>query len=208
VVQAALETGCVDLGDAERRLVAESALEHWRDTLRATLEGYHREHPLQPGMSKAATGLEPILVDALLARWPEFAAEGELLRLASFHPTLKGEEDAALGKMEALFRDAGLAVPAVAEVLKASGVDANRSRTLLQTLLRDRKLVRVGTDLIFHASALEQLRALLAARKAQRFSVGEFKDWTGVSRKYAIPLLEYLDRERVTRREGDQRVVL
>ncbi|MBS1832045.1 MAG: SelB C-terminal domain-containing protein, partial [Acidobacteria bacterium] len=50
--------------------------------------------------------------------------------------------------------------------------------------------------------------ARLASRKGQKFSVPEFKDWTGVSRKYAIPLLELLDRERITRREGDGRVVL
>jgi selenocysteine-specific elongation factor len=55
---------------------------------------------------------------------------------------------------------------------------------------------------------LGTLRALLAQRKGSRFSVPEFKDWTGVSRKYAIPLLEFLDRERVTRREGDERVVV
>ena len=52
------------------------------------------------------------------------------------------------------------------------------------------------------------MRELLAARKGQRFGVAEFKEWTGVSRKYAIPLLEFLDREQVTRREGDERVVL
>ncbi|MBY0375703.1 MAG: SelB C-terminal domain-containing protein [Bryobacteraceae bacterium] len=74
-------------------------------------------------------------------------------------------------------------------------------------MLRERKLVRVNLELVFHAAALAQLRALLAARKGARFSVAEFKDWTGVSRKYAIPLLEFLDRERVTRREGDARVV-
>ena len=49
---------------------------------------------------------------------------------------------------------------------------------------------------------------MLAARKAERFSVGAFKEWTGISRKYAIPLLEFLDRERITRREGDVRLVL
>jgi selenocysteine-specific elongation factor len=52
------------------------------------------------------------------------------------------------------------------------------------------------------------LRQLLTARRGQRFSVPEFKEWTGISRKYAIPLLEFLDREKVTRREGDGRVVL
>jgi len=107
-----------------------------------------------------------------------------------------------------LFRAGGLAVPATSEVLAKSGVDLARARTLLQILLRNRKLVRAGDDLIFHASALDQLRALLAARKGSRFLVADFKEWTGVSRKYAIPLLELLDREHVTRREGDSRIVL
>jgi selenocysteine-specific elongation factor len=52
------------------------------------------------------------------------------------------------------------------------------------------------------------LRATLAAKQGQRFAVPAFKDWTGVSRKYAIPLLEYLDREHVTQRDGEERIVL
>jgi selenocysteine-specific elongation factor len=75
-------------------------------------------------------------------------------------------------------------------------------------LLRDRRLVRVSDELVFHASAIQSLRDLLHEKKGRRFAVPEFKDWTGISRKYAIPLLEYLDRERITRRDGDARVVL
>jgi selenocysteine-specific elongation factor len=58
--------------------------------------------------------------------------------------------------------------------------------------------------------ALQQLKELLRRRKAQsnRINVAVFKEITGLSRKYAIPLLEYLDRERVTRREGDERIIL
>jgi selenocysteine-specific elongation factor len=60
---------------------------------------------------------------------------------------------------------------------------------------------------VFHISAVDALKSLLSQHKGQRFSVGEFKEWTGISRKYAIPLLEWLDRERLTRRDGDQRIV-
>jgi selenocysteine-specific elongation factor len=94
------------------------------------------------------------------------------------------------------------------EVLAKSGVEPARARSLLQILLRSRKLVKIGDDLVFHYTALATLKQLLAPRQGARFSVPQFKDWTGISRKYAIPLLEYLDRERVTRREGDTRVVL
>jgi len=68
--------------------------------------------------------------------------------------------------------------------------------------------VRVSDELVFHQTAIVRLRDMLAARKSERFNVGAFKEWTGISRKYAIPLLEFLDRERVTRRDGDERVVL
>jgi len=72
-------------------------------------------------------------------------------------------------------------------------------------------LVRVTHELIFHRDALAQLRERLASykkTKGDRISVPVFKDLTGVTRKYAIPLLEYLDRERVTRRAADERVIL
>ena len=110
--------------------------------------------------------------------------------------------------IESAFRAAGLAVPSTQEVLGKSGIEPNRARGILQLLLRDKRLVRVSDELVFHSSALQSLRQSLAPRKGQKFAVPEFKDWTGVSRKYAIPLLEFLDRERVTRRDGDTRIVL
>jgi selenocysteine-specific elongation factor len=79
---------------------------------------------------------------------------------------------------------------------------------LLLLMIKDGRLVRVSPELIFHRDAIEGLKRRLAEKKGQRFGVPEFKEWTGISRKYAIPLLEFLDRERVTRREGNQRVVL
>jgi selenocysteine-specific elongation factor len=81
----------------------------------------------------------------------------------------------------------------------------------LQLLLRDKALVRISPDLIFHRDSLADLRPKLSAykkAKGERISVPAFKDLTGITRKYAIPLLEYLDRERVTRRQGDERVIL
>jgi selenocysteine-specific elongation factor len=121
---------------------------------------------------------------------------------------LKQDEEQAQAAIERAFEQAGLAVPALPEVLARSGVEAARARTLLQILLREKRLVRVSEELVFHRSAMDRLRQLLSAHKGERFAVPAFKEWTGITRKYAIPLLEYLDRERVTRREGDQRVVL
>jgi selenocysteine-specific elongation factor len=192
------------------RAWAEQKLARFRDILKE----FHRKNPLLPGLAKEELRSRELgdapafLFDALLALTKDIAVEGEVVRLASHRLTLKQDEEEAVARIEKLFREAGLAVPSTSDVLAKSGVEAARARSLLQVLLRDRKLMRVGEDLVFHATALQSLRQMLAARKGQRFSVAEFKDWTGVSRKYAIPLLELLDRERITRREGDARVVL
>ncbi len=181
--------------------------------IEALLQDFHRRHPLQPGWNKEEVRLRlmptapPTIFEALLARTKAIAADGELLRLASHQRILQADESAALAKIEELFAAAGLAVPATNEVLVQAGIDPTRAKTLLQTLLRERKLVRVNADLVYHAQALTSLYALLKTKRGAAFSVGEFKDWTGVSRKYAIPLLEFLDRQRLTRREGERRIV-
>src|SRR5206468_11437030 len=125
------------------------------------------------------------LLDALLADTQDIKVEGDTVRLASHRLALRQEEETAAAKMESLFREAGLAVPSLAEVLAKAGLDAARARALLQILLREGKLIRVSEDLFYHGSAIERLRALLAGRKGRRFTVAEFKEWTGVSRKYA-----------------------
>jgi selenocysteine-specific elongation factor len=195
-------------------IIPRARMDELAAALRAELERFHAAEPLKPGAPKEALraalfgGAPAFLLDAVLQRDAGVTAEGELVRLASHRVVLKREEDAALMKMETLFHDAGLAVPATADVLAASGLAQQKARQVLDVLLRERRLVRVSAELVFHSEALGKLRALLAARKGQRFSVPEFKEWTGISRKYAIPLLEYLDRQQVTRRAGDGRVVL
>jgi len=184
------------------------------EALHEHVKQFHRQNPLLAGVSKEELrskylpGAPPWLMDALLLRSKTLTAEGEALRLTSHKVALKQDEEEATAKIDNAFRVGGLATPAVQEVLAKSGVDPNRARTLLQLMLRDQRLVRVSDELVFHASAMQSLRALLAQKKGRRFSVPEFKDWTGVSRKYAIPLLEYLDRERITRRDGDARIAL
>jgi selenocysteine-specific elongation factor len=185
-----------------------------RDRLVQTVRDFHRANQLQPGMPRqdlrgaVLPDSPPFLLDALLGAANEIAVEGEIARLRTHRIALKADEEQARAAIEFAFETAGLAVPAVFEVLAQSGVENARARTLLQQLLREQRLVRVGADLVFHQSAIAHLRQLLAARKGERFNVGAFKEWTGISRKYAIPLLEFLDRERITRRDGDDRVAL
>ena len=185
-----------------------------RDRLVKTVREFHGANPLLPGIAKEdlrareLPGAPPFLLDALLAEAKAIVAEGDMVRVRTHAVALKEDEEQARAAIERAFEQTGLATPALSEVLAKSGVEAARARSLLAILLREKRLVRIGDDLVFHQSALEKLRALLAARRPARFNVGEFKEWTGISRKYAIPLLEFLDRERITRREGVGRLIL
>jgi selenocysteine-specific elongation factor len=184
------------------------------EEMHLTLKQFHRRNPLLAGLSKEELrgkqlpGAPQGMLDALLALSKTLTVDGETVRLASHKISLEKDEEEASAKIESAFRAAGLAVPSMQEVLAKSGVELKSARTILQLLLRDKKLVRISDELVFHPTALQALRQLLAQRKGQKFAVPEFKDWTGVSRKYAIPLLEFLDRERVTKRDGDTRIVL
>ena len=175
---------------------------------------FHQNHPLLRGIAKQdlrgrqAPDAPGFVLDALLAAAKTIVVEGDTVRLATHKLVLREEEERASSTIERAFEQAGLAVPALPEVLAKSGVELKRARSILQILVRDKKLVRVTDDLMFHHSAIGGLKALLAQHRGERFGVPVFKDWTGISRKYAIPLLEYLDRERVTRRDGDERIAL
>jgi selenocysteine-specific elongation factor len=196
------------------RLIGRATFDRLRERLEEAVARFHRQNPLAPGMprealrAEVAPSADPTLLEALLAASPGLAAEGDIVRQVEHRVVLKDEEQEALERIEKAFAQAGLAAPAAGEVLAASGVEAARARRLLEILLRQGRLVRVGAELIVHSGALEALKQLLAGRRGERFTVSQFKDWTGVSRKYAVPLLEYLDRARLTRREGDWRVVL
>ena len=140
----------------------------------------------------------------------ELQQVGESVSLRGRGVVMKDEEAESKRTIENAFASAGLKVPALKEVLAGLKVDKNRAQKIVTLLLRDKTLVKISDDLVFHRDALLDLRARVMGEKAHspKMDVARFKDLTGVSRKYAIPLLEYLDRERVTRRVGDERVIL
>jgi selenocysteine-specific elongation factor len=149
-------------------------------------------------------------VIANLAERNEVVAEKDLLRLSSHRVALSAEEQAAKDRLAALFAEAGLQPMPLEEAIAQSGVDAARAQRFAQMLINSGELVRVA-GLVFHRGALDGLRDTLRKFKAEhgpKLDVTAFKDLTGVSRKYAIPLLEYLDLQRVTRRSGDVREIL
>jgi selenocysteine-specific elongation factor len=201
-------------------LVARKTFDEARQKIAAGVERFHKENPLLPGISRedlrASLGRRVraetfrAALDELLAQ-KKLEAQGEIVKRAGAVISLDPEETRAKEEIEAAFAGAGLAVPGVKEVLSKLPVESKRAEKILQILLREKSLVRVTPELIFHQKALAQLRERLAGYKkdkGDRISVPAFKELTGITRKYAIPLLEYLDRERVTRRAGDERVIL
>ena len=186
--------------------------------IRKELESFHRANPLVVGIPKedlrGRTGAKPEIFRAALAQLAaarSITLSGDLVQSAGREIALLPEEARAKELIAAEFDRAGLAVPRFEEVLGKLPVEKQRAQKILQLLLREKVLVKIAEDLVFHQSAVARLREMIAnykKTKGPKLPIGAFKDLTGVTRKYAIPLLEYLDRERVTRRVGDERVIL
>ena len=188
-------------------------LETLRSKLLRAVSDFHAVQPLQPGLGQAdcrtmvADGAPAFLFDQLIATSPELVAEGGVVRKRAHRVVLRQPEEDASERIESAFRSAGLTVPPLSEVLAASGIDAARARSVLEILLRTGRLVRIADGLVFHSEAITRLKAMVVARRGQTLDVSSFKEISGISRKYAIPLLEYFDRTKVTRRLGNNRLV-
>jgi selenocysteine-specific elongation factor len=194
-----------------------AALEELKVHVISATAEFHKKNPLVSGISKeelrAQVDASPEVFEGvanMLMRDKKIEITGDLVRLPGLGVVMKDEEAESKKKIEDAFAAAGLKVPALQEVIAGLKVDKVRAQKIVTLLLRDKVLVKVSDDLVFHRSALEGLRRQMAAYKAKsaKIDVAQFKEMTGVTRKYAIPLLEYLDRERVTRRIGDAREIL
>jgi selenocysteine-specific elongation factor len=183
----------------------------------SSVAAFHKKNSLVGGIAReslreqvsASSEVFTAALD-LLVREKNIEAAGELVRLPGHGVVMKDEEADSKNKIEEAFAVAGLKVPALREVIAGLKVDKARAQKIVTLLMRDKVLVKISDELVFHRRALEQLRSLVAKQKAKspKMDVAKFKELTGVSRKYAIPLLEYLDREHVTKRVGDTREIL
>jgi selenocysteine-specific elongation factor len=178
---------------------------------------FQQKNPLVAGISREELreqlGLSAEVLAAVIERLvkeKQIEVSAEQVHLSGRGVVMKDDEAESKAVIEGAFASAGLKVPALKEVLSGLKVDHTRAQKIVTLLLRDKVLVKVSDDLVFHRDALAELRKRLAAEKAKspKIDVARFKDLARVTRKYAIPLLEYLDRERVTRRVGNERVIL
>lgn len=191
-----------------------------KERLLKEVERFHAANPLAEAISKedlrtrCAVALRAdifrvALQDGVSAG--KLTVAGDSVKRAGRSIHLDLGEARARDQIEREFARGGLAAPGIEAVLATLPVEMAQAEKLLQLLLRERVLLKISNDVVLHHEAVDRLRGLLAEYKrtrGERLAVTEFKELAGVSRKYAIPLLEYLDRTGVTRRVGDYRVIL
>jgi selenocysteine-specific elongation factor len=200
-------------------IVAADVVARARDAVVAALTEHHRAQPMSEGVPREELR-EQVFGRGNAAAFDvaisELSAANRIVArdrvaLATHRLALTPEEERARVAIERAYREGGLKPPDAAGVAAAAGAPPAVADRVLKLLQRQKVLVKVDV-LLFHDDALKQLKAEVGAMKAAgavaQIDVAAFKERFGVTRKFAIPLLEYLDRERVTRRIGETRVVL
>jgi len=198
------------------RWVWSAASEHRvGERLAAVVRQYQEAHPLRPGWPRERQrvefpGWEPRLFARLVASRDDLVLDGEWVRTTDFAPRLTPEESRLKDELMSRLEAAGLEPPDVEGLLTALAADTPEGRDVVQWLLSTGQLVRLEDNLLITASAFERAAAAVrtAIREAGPLGTAELRDRLGTSRKYAVPLLERLDAARVTRREGDVRVLV
>jgi selenocysteine-specific elongation factor len=210
-----------DAGDVVRagdRYFAAPLARRLEERLLGALADHHRAHPMSEGMPREEArervfgAGHPALFDYVQQR---LAAGNRVqgrdrLAIAGHGVSLTPDEARARDALDRIYRDAGLAPPDARTAAASAALPAATVDRITQLLVRQKVLVKID-GVLFHTAALERLKEDVRALKTTEgatLDVGAFKGRYGVSRKYAIPLLEWLDRERVTRRAGDTRIVL
>jgi selenocysteine-specific elongation factor len=208
--------GLVAAGD---RLVAAAVVARLEKEAEVLLGRFHAAQPLSDGMpreelrQRLVTHSDPAIFDRIIERLASAGrvAGSERIRLASHQVALTAEEASACAFIEQAYREAGLTPLDAGSVAAGAPASTSTLERMTALLTRQKQLVAIGT-LLFHRDVLERLkedvRALKGGGASPTLDVATFKERFGVSRKFAIPLLEYLDRERVTRRVRDARVIL
>lgn len=202
-------------------LVAPAHLRSIEGELLVAVEAYHRAHPLDDGLPReearervgrrASAAVFDYVIVGLVTKGT-IVATGKLA-LASHRISLSPDEESVRDGIDRLFRDGGLTPPDVTDLAETIGANPVVVERMLQLLVRQRRLEKIDS-LMFHVDPLgrlkDEVRALKSVTKNDpvRIDVAAFKERYGVTRKYAIPLLGYLDRERVTRRVGRDRILI
>lgn len=188
------------------------------DLLMKSLADYHQNNPLKEGISKEE--LKAALADtvsaklfnmvlASLGKRNLIVSDKDNVRLASHLVQLAGEEDALRQSIASTYTQAGLTPPSLADVLNGFKDRKVKAQTIVKLMIKDGELIKINEDLCFTREALTRLREEYKAQLVRdgQATPATFKDLTGLSRKYIIPLMEYFDTSKLTVRVGDHRIL-
>ena len=219
LVGALVSAGKILLYDPERqRYIHSAVVADLKRFCLDYLQEFHRQNPLQPGAGKeelksklppqADARLFNYLLSVLISE-KRIVAEKDTLRLAAHKISMKEGERTLHQKMGLFYAKGGLQPPTIKEVEAELGVSENELKPVLQVLTKEGTLVKVKEDLYFQRQALEDLEAKITRflQEKKELTPAQFKEITQVSRKFAIPLLEYFDGKKLTMRIGDKRVL-
>jgi len=203
----------VDSGD--RRWIHTDVLADFRKRAMEFLQSYFQENRMALNVPKGefVQKLLPheapvnfLLQD--LAREKIVTVQGDALDIPGRSKTLGGAEGELARLIEQRYAAAGLQTFAVSELINTIQQKAKVIEGVVGFLVKQGTLVRLAEGVYVHKDVLASARERMAARRGETIDVAQFKDFFGLSRKVAIPLLEYFDREGITRRVGDSRQVL
>jgi len=206
--------------EGEEFYVAPSALKALTAKAEEILSSYHRLYPLRPGLSKEEFRFQLLandknklrLFQALLKLWEReglISSTAKEVALSSFAPQLSVSQQKALALIEEAFRANLFSPPSFEEIAFQLGLRKEEKEELFNYLLQQGLLIKVNTELVFHRQAVLKAQEIVAEMIAQKGAVelGEVRDKLNTSRKYVLPLLEYFDHIKFTRRSGEKRVL-
>jgi selenocysteine-specific elongation factor len=206
--------------DSERqRMVAAETFEGMGASLTKILADFHRDNSMKPGLSKEELRSRlhadmdqrffQLLLNTLVKQGAIVVDEATV-RLASHQVSLKADAMSIRAEMETFYSEAGLTPPTVREVQERfAKYPVPLVREVLELLVREQVLVKISEDLYFQSRAMAVLQEQLVAfiKKEGEIDAPRFKNLTGLTRKFSIPLLEYFDKIKVTIRVGDRRLL-
>ncbi len=179
---------------------------------------YHKKNPLKEGVSKeelkvsvgndVAPKLFNMVLNSLIKKGV-VVSDKETVRSTKHQVELAGDLDSLRREIAGIYRESGLTPPFLTDVINKFGDRKNKARSIINLMLKEGELIKINEELCFSGECLNELRNSYKAMliKEGKATPASFKDLTGLSRKYIIPLMEYFDMDKLTVRVGDHRVL-
>lgn len=218
MVEIASRKTILKIAGREELLIGRGVFDSISGEIVEMLRSHHRDRPMETGLSRGALkgkrfrrAPDSVYAAAIesLIKSGRIESDGDLVRLKEHKASAGLADQGDVAAIEKALKDGGFTPPAPAQIAESLGRDKKDVLRLLKFLTDQNRARRISEDLFYLPAAIDEIKRLLESYLAGHESIGpvDFKGITGTSRKFAIALLEYFDRERVTIRVGDKRIL-